>query len=152
MSLAASARRPSRRGAHPITPMLLPVPIICFAGALITDWAYTASPDMLWIDFSSWLLMAGLIGGGLAIAALIVRLVRTRSGRGTVGLPLVLLGSAWIVELVNSFIHTRDGWTAVVPGGMTLSIIGVILALAAVATLFTVPVTLVVHRHREVLA
>ncbi|QIK77907.1 hypothetical protein G7077_02230 [Sphingomonas piscis] len=131
MSLDASARRPSRRGAHPVTPMLLPVPILCFVGALIADWAYTASPDMLWIDFSSWLLMAGLIGGGLAIAALVVRLVRAHADRGAIGLPLVLLGSAWIVELVNSFIHTRDGWTAVVPTGIILSAIGVILSLAA---------------------
>jgi hypothetical protein len=50
------------------------------------------------------------------------------------------------------FIHTRDGWTAVVPTGMTLSILGVILALAAVATLFTVPVTWVVHRKLEVVS
>jgi hypothetical protein len=64
----------------------------------------------------------------------------------------VLFFAALVVELFNMFIHTRDGWTAVVPTGMTLSILGVVLALAAVATLFTVPVTWVVHRRLEVVS
>ena len=53
------------------------------------------------------------------------------------------------------FIHTRDGWTAVVPAGMTLSILGVLLALCAVGTLFRVPVTWVTYRevaYREALS
>jgi uncharacterized membrane protein len=31
---------------HPLYPALLPIPIICFAGALITDLAYIASAEM----------------------------------------------------------------------------------------------------------
>jgi uncharacterized membrane protein len=58
---------------------------------------------------------------------------------------------ALVVELFNMFFHTRDGFTAVVPAGMALSIIGVLLALAAVATLFTIPVTWVPHRRVEVM-
>jgi uncharacterized membrane protein len=39
--------------------------------------------------------------------------------------------AALLVELLNIYIHERDGWTAVVPIGMTLSIIGTVLILVA---------------------
>lgn len=46
---------------------------------------------------------------------------------------LALIGAAAVVLLatVNSFIHTADGWTAVVPSGLTLSVLTL---LAMVAT------------------
>ena len=39
-----------------------------------------------------------------------------------------LLVAAWIVELINSFVHMRDGWTAVAGLGFILSIVGAVLA------------------------
>jgi uncharacterized membrane protein len=116
--------------AHPLYPALLPIPIVCFVGALITDLAYVASAELMWLDFSSWLLLAGLIGGGLAGLVLIVELVRARDRRAMLPHFLLLL-AAWIVEVFNSFIHARDGWTAVVPTGLTLSIVATVLALLA---------------------
>lgn len=116
--------------AHPLYPALLPVPIICFVGALLTDLAYVASPEMMWLDFSSWLLLAGLIGGGLAGALLIVEWIRARDRRALSAHFLLLL-AAWVVEVFNSFIHARDGWTAVVPTGLSLSIVATVLALLA---------------------
>lgn len=117
---------------HPIYPALLPIPILCFIGALVTDIAYVRSPQMMWLDFSSWLLLAGLIAGGVAGVLLIVELVRAGSGRTRALIAhFVLLLSAWIVEVLNSMIHARDGWTAVVPTGMILSIIAVVLSLLA---------------------
>lgn len=117
---------------HPLYSALLPIPILCFLGALITDLAYAQSPEMMWVDFSSWLLLAGLIGGGFAGVVLLVELVRAGSNRrGGLALHFVLLLAAWIVEVFNSFVHARDGWTAVVPIGMTLSIVAVVLSLLA---------------------
>lgn len=117
---------------RPIYPALLPVPITCFVGALLTDLAYTGTAEMMWLDFSSWLLLAGLIAGGVAGALLLVELVRAGAARrGALTLHVVLLLAAWIVEVFNSFLHARDGWTAVVPGGLTLSIVATVLALAA---------------------
>jgi len=115
---------------QPLYPALLPIPILCFAGALITDLAYIASAEMMWLDFSSWLLLAGLIGGGAAGALAIVELVRARFRRVFL-MHFVLLLAAWIVEVFNSFIHARDGWTAVVPSGLCLSIAAAALALVA---------------------
>ncbi|VWX52909.1 DUF2231 domain-containing protein [Novosphingobium sp. 9U] len=116
--------------AHPLYPALLPIPIICFLGALLTDLAYIASAQMMWLDFSSWLLLAGLVGGGLAGALLIVELVRARDRRA-LSAHFVFLLAAWIVEVFNSFIHGRDGWTAVVPTGLFLSMLATVLALIA---------------------
>jgi uncharacterized membrane protein len=131
-STARAARAPLSIGDHPIYSALLPVPIVCFIGALLTDAAYASAPDMMWLNFSSWLLLAGLVAGGIAGVLLIVELFRAGSGRrGALTIHFVLLLAAWVVEVFNSFIHARDGWTAVVPTGITLSAIAVLLALLA---------------------
>ena len=116
--------------AHPLYAAVLAIPIICFVGVPITDLAYIASADMMWLDFSSWLLLAGLIGGGVAGALLIVELIRAHDRRRLLPHFLLLL-AAWVVEVFNSFIHARDGWTAVVPTGLTLSIVAALLGLLA---------------------
>jgi uncharacterized membrane protein len=141
------------RVAAPIYLLLFPIPVVLFVAALLTDIAYAKSANIMWLNFSEWLIAAGLAFGVLAAIVLIVEFAASRAIRaGTVGWAhLVLFFLALVVELFSMFIHTRDGWTAVVPTGMMLSILGTLLALAAVATLFTVPVTWVVHRHVEVL-
>ena len=123
------AERPARRvdvAHHPIAAILLPVPIICFIGALITDLAYDSSGgNLLWVNFSSWLLAAGLLFGGILIILMLIdfaRLPGLRSLDGWAGFALLV--AAWVVELVNSLVHARDGWTAVVPLGLILSAIG----------------------------
>jgi uncharacterized membrane protein len=131
-TIAQAARSPLGVAGHPIYSALLPIPIVCFIGALMTDIAYSRAPDMMWLDFSSWLLLAGLVAGGIAGVVLIIELVRAGSGRR--GAPMVhflLILAAWVVEVFNSFIHARDGWTAVVPMGMILSIVAAVLSLFA---------------------
>jgi uncharacterized membrane protein len=118
-------------GRHPIYSALLPVPILCFIGALATDLTYTQTEDFMWLNFSSWLLLVGLIGGGLAGAVAVIDLLRGGRHRDGLTVHLGLLLAAWVTEVFNSFIHARDGWTAVVPTGMTLSVIAAILALLA---------------------
>lgn len=131
-SIGRTPRRPLAIAAHPIYSALLPIPILCFVGALITDLAYAGSAAMMWLDFSTWLLLAGLIGGGLAGVFLIVEMVRAgRHRSGALSVHFVLLLSAWVTEIFNSFIHARDGWTAVVPTGLLLSILAAVLALLA---------------------
>ena len=136
----------------PIYLLLFPVPVVLFMAALVTDVGYAKSGNIMWLNFSEWLIAAGLLFGALAAIGLIVEFVASRAIRnGTRGWThLALFFAALVAELFNMFFHTRDGFTAVVPAGMALSIIGVLLALAAVWTLFTVPVTWVVHRHAEV--
>lgn len=113
----------------PVYSLLLPVAITCFIGAVVTDLAYLNSGgNLLWLDFSSWLLAAGLVFAGFGAVALLVAIIRREGGNW---LQFGLLAAAWIVEFVNSLIHARDGWTAVAGAGLILSIIGAILVLAS---------------------
>jgi uncharacterized membrane protein len=120
--------RPMAIARRPIYSMLLPIPIVCFLGALLTDLAYRCSDgNLLWLNFSSWLIAAGLLFGALAGIILLIDVIR----RAASWLSLLVLFAAWIAEFVNSLVHARDGWTAVVSLGLTLSLIGVLLILLA---------------------
>ena len=118
--------------------LLFPIPVILFVGALLTDLTYAATEYLMWLHFSEWLIAAGFGLGALAALVLLIEFMANaalrRAGRGWAHL-LMFLG-AMAVALVNSFVHTIDGWTAVVPGGLLLSAIGAALALGATATLF----------------
>ncbi len=47
----------------------MPFPIACFGCALVTDIVYWRTADIMWADFSAWLLTVGLIFGVLAAIA-----------------------------------------------------------------------------------
>jgi len=132
----------------PIYLLLFPIPVVCFLAALVTDIAYSASAFLMWLHFSEWLIAVGLAFGALAALALLIEFLASHAIRaGALGWAhLVLFLLLLVVELFNAFVHTINGWTAVVSTGMILSIVGAILALAAVATLFRVPVTWIAHR------
>lgn len=130
------AERPVRPIAivrHPLYSMLLPVPVVCFLGVVLTDLAYLGSGgNLVWLDFSSWLLLAGLVFGLLGAIVLLIDIVRSRGMRtGTGWAHLLFFYAALLVELFSMFIHQRDGWTAVAGLGLALSIIGAVLVLIA---------------------
>jgi uncharacterized membrane protein len=109
--------------------MLVPFPIACFAGALVTDIVYWRSADVMWETFSDWLITAGMIMAGLAIIAFLIDLVggkqiRTLAWPHAVGYVLAVL-----LSLLNAFVHSRDGYTAIVPTGLTLSALVVVILL-----------------------
>ena len=113
----------ARIGGHPIHPMLVPFPIVCFVGALCTDIAYARSENLQWANFSAWLLAAGMVMGVLAAIAGLIDFLTHRGIRDqrpawphAIGNAIVLL-----LALFNNFIHSRDGWTSVVPAGLILS-------------------------------
>lgn len=127
--------RPVRRvgiAGHPYSALFLPVPIVCFTGALLTDIAYVNSDGNLqWLNFSCWLLLAGLLFALVAGILMLVDLLRlpqlrTDLGWGSFG----LLAATGVIEFINSLIHARDGWTAVVPAGLILSAIGAIIVMS----------------------
>lgn len=106
-------------------------PTAFFTLALITDFVYMQTASLQWQYFSIWLITAALIMGGFAVLAGIIDWA-TGGVRGRTG-PLWHLGLtvlALIVGLINAFIHSRDGWVAVVPEGILLSLLTVILLYA----------------------
>ena len=132
-------------GGHPIHPMLVPIPIVCFIGALVTDVTYYITMQMMWADFSSWLLVVGLVFGVLAAIAGLTDFLTNRLIRSQAPAWPHLLGNVAVLVLAffNTLIHTRDAWTSVVPTGLILSIV----------TVLILPVTgwlgwALVYRHR----
>lgn len=116
---------PQRSAAlEPIHVALLAFPIACFSLTVATDLFYIMTLNLLWLHFSEWLLLAGIVFGAIALLVrfieFLVRRVRP-SWFAVLGGILVLL-----LATLNSFIHTADGWTAVVPYGLTVSILTVV--------------------------
>jgi uncharacterized membrane protein len=112
-------------GAHPLHSALNSFPIACFSLALLTDIAYWQTSNLLWLHFSEWLLFAGLIIGIIAILAravdCLVRRIRPPWPAAFVAVLFLILAA------INNFVHTADGWTAVVPYGLMLSAATVLL-------------------------
>ena len=103
----------------------------CFTLTLLTDWAYTETMVVMWRDFSSWLLFAGLVIGGLGVALWLIGLL---FGRGKTRWLVVLLNVAVLaLAFLNSLVHAGDGWTAIVPWGLGLSIATCVLMLVSAA-------------------
>ena len=117
--------------------VVFPVPVVFFATAAVTDLCYAATEFLQWLHFSQWLIAAGLAFGAIAFGVLLIELAVHADLRSkAAGLHAGCLVLALVVELFNAFVHTRDGWTAVVPTGLALSAAGALLALVAVAGLF----------------
>lgn len=123
----------TRSHASIVTPPLRSVPLhfsaACFIGALLTDITYWRTAEMMWTNFSAWLLASGLLLGGLAaIATLIDIFIGRLPLRGGAGW-LYIIGNiaALVVSLFNAFIHSRDAWTSVVPTGLILSVVATVL-------------------------
>jgi uncharacterized membrane protein len=109
--------------------MLVPIPIVCFIGTLVTDITYYVTADMMWADVSSWLLIVGLIGGVLAAIAGLIDFLTNRLIRAQTPAWPHLIGNLLVLVLsfFNALVHTRDAWTSVVPTGLILSIIVVLI-------------------------
>jgi uncharacterized membrane protein len=114
---------------HPIHPIFAPFPIACFTGALATDIVYWRTADMMWETFSVWLITAGLIMGALAAIAGAIDFLGNRRIRAlSPGWPHALGNTlALILSLINVFVHSRDGYTSVVPEGLILSALVVLI-------------------------
>jgi uncharacterized membrane protein len=135
-----SSARPRGR---PIHGMLVSFSAAYFAGALVTDVVYWQMPDVLWERFSIWLIAAGLIMAGFAVVAYVIDLATRRRIDRPVWPRVVGYAVAILLALTNAFVHSRDGYTAVVPTGMTLStlVVVVLVLTALVARVLT-------KRHR----
>lgn len=118
---------------HPLHPLLVPFPIVCFVGALLTDIAYWRTAFIMWANFSAWLITAGLVMGGLAALLGLIDYAANRAVRRLraapwhMGINIVVM----LLELVNILVHSRDGWTSVVPEGLALSAVSVALLLVS---------------------
>ena len=118
---------------RPLYAVLVQFPVVCFVGTLVTDIVYWQTQLYLWETFSVWLLAAGCLMAGLAgIVGLGYFLFSPRVRAWRLAWPHALLSLlAALLSVVNAFVHSRDGYTAVVPTGLALSSLVVLLMVLA---------------------
>lgn len=126
----------SRRdaSAYPYQSLFVPFPFVCFSLALGTDIAFWQTAEVMWQNFSAWLLFVGLVFGGLAVLAGLIDLLRARTRPMRPSFFAIILFLVMLVlAFANSLVHAGDGWTAVVPYGLLLSAVTFVVSLMTVA-------------------
>ena len=122
----------ARVGARPIHQVLTPLPVAYFTAALATDLAYWQTAEVMWERFSIWLIAGGLVMAALVALAAISDLAFGKQRPAWFRALGYLAGV--LVSLLNVFVHSRDGYTAVVPTGLTLSAVAVVILLLCAVT------------------
>ena len=100
----------ARIGGHPIHPMLIPFPIVCFILTFVTDVAYSRNHDAGWATASHWLLIVGLVMAALAaVTGVTDYLGDERIRRLSDALKHMLANvTAVVLELVNLILRLKD--------------------------------------------
>jgi uncharacterized membrane protein len=105
---------------RPLFSILMSFPAACFLLTVLTDIVYARFYNMAWETSSVWLLTVGLLA---AVPFVLVGLFQAfvkglwPSMTSRLGYAIVL-----ILSIFNAFVHSRDGYTSVVPAGITLSV------------------------------
>jgi uncharacterized membrane protein len=106
---------------RPIHRMPVSFSVAYFSGALVTDLVYWQMPNVMWERFSIWLIVAGLMLAGIAAIGYVIDLAGGRQIERPAWPRVVGYALAVLLSLTNAFVHSRDGYTAVVPTGLILS-------------------------------
>lgn len=115
---------------HSIYRILVAFPIAAFTLTLGTDIIYWSTGELLWLHFSEWLLLVGIV---FAVLSGLTRLLDISKSGASFHWGHYVSGIAvLILATLNNFVHTEDGITAVVPYGLMLSVLTV-LAMCATA-------------------
>ncbi len=133
-STALTSRPLARRRRGPIHQMLVPFPVAYFAAAFATDLAYSRTAEVMWYRFSVWLIAGGLVMAALVALAGLIDLFR---GQRPAWIRTFAYASAVVLSIFNVLVHSRDGYTAVVPTGLTLSGVTLVLLLFAMSPSWT---------------
>ena len=122
-------RSTAKIGGHPIHPMLVPFPIVCFILTFVCDILYTQGHTDLAAP-STWLLAIGLVGAALAaVAGLTDFLGDDRIRASSDALKHMLANvTAVVLELVNFFLRLKDG-TSIGSTGVYISLVVVLILL-----------------------
>jgi len=111
------------RQLHPAQAFFLAAAFAPFLGAVLSDYAYTRTYQVQWLNFSSWLIAGALVFAAIALVCALVDLARGRRS----WLYFLLLLVTWVLGFINALIHARDAW-ATMPTGFFLSLVVVLLA------------------------
>jgi uncharacterized membrane protein len=116
-------------GGHPIHPMLVPFPIVCFILTFVCDLLYTQGHTEL-AEVSTWLLGIGLVMAALAAVTGLTDFLGDERIRGASDALKHMLANvtAVVLELVNFFLRIKDG-TSIGSTGVYISLVVVLILL-----------------------
>lgn len=100
-------------------------------GALLSDWAYSRSQEVQWINFAAWLILGLLLFAGAALLWAVIDLLRADVRKGRRALYAAALLGAFLLGLLDALVHAKDGW-ATMPAGLILSSLLFLLVLVTV--------------------
>ena len=109
-----------------------------FLSAALSDAEYAATYEIQWSNFASWLIVGGLVFGGIALLFAIIDLSRPARRAAGVRVYFAVLLATWILGLFNALMHARDAWGSM-PGGLIMSVLTVVLACLATWIGFATP-------------
>ena len=103
-------RSTAKIGGHPIHPMLIPFPIVCFIGTFVTDLVYNSNNEQGWATASFWLLGVGLVMAALAAVTGLTDFLGDDRVRGLSDAVKHMLANvtAVVLELVNFFLRLNN--------------------------------------------
>jgi uncharacterized membrane protein len=122
-------RSTARIAGHPIHPMLVPFPIVCFIGAFVTDIMFTRNGEPGWATASNWLLAVGLVMAALAALAGLTDFFGDRRIRGSSDALKHMLANvtAVLIEAVNLLLRLGNpdfiGSTGIYLSGLVVLIL-----------------------------
>lgn len=119
----------ARIGTHPIHPMLVPFPIVCFIGVLVTDIVFLRNHDPGWATASRYLLAIGLVMAALAAVAGLTDFLGDKRIQGADAIKHMLANvTAVVLQVVN--LALRWHGNAQIPRvGIILSVLVVLILL-----------------------
>lgn len=121
-----------RRVIHPLHAIFLASTLPLFLGALLSDWAYSSTKEVQWINFAAWLNAGAMVFAGLALAWAVIDFFRSDVARDrSSALYLLALIVTFVVGMITALIHGRDAW-GTMPAGLLMSLLTFLLALVAV--------------------
>lgn len=128
-ALASATYTPARR-IHPVHAVLLASSLPLFLGALLSDWAYSSTQEIQWLNFAAWMIVGALVFAGAALLWAAIDVFRADVGRGRSALYTLVLLTMFVLGFINALVHAKDGW-ATMPAGLILSVLTALLAFCA---------------------
>jgi len=122
------------RPLNPVHAILLGFPAALFTAVLMGDIALAAGAARPWVGFAFWLIVGGVLTGGIVLLWVLIGLMRARAGRLRRSVVyLAALLAMCTLGLGNAAAHLTGTWAGTL-AGITLSASSCALALIAAWT------------------
>ena len=130
--MATAQLNSSRPLSHPVQIVLIVSTLPLCLGAFISDWAYSTTYQVQWVNFASWLIAGALVFLGAALLWTVVDSMQADARRRRLKWVLVgFIGMTFLVGFINALVHAKEAG-ATMPAGLVLSVITLILAAASI--------------------